>query len=27
MVHADIEHFRKDIVLKDSGYTTVRQFE
>jgi GDPmannose 4,6-dehydratase len=27
MVHADIEHFRKDIVLKNSGYPTVRQFE
>ena len=27
MVHADIEHFRKDIILKDSGFHTLRQFE
>jgi GDPmannose 4,6-dehydratase len=27
MVHADIEYFRKDIILKDSGYQTLRQFE
>jgi GDPmannose 4,6-dehydratase len=27
MVHADIEYFRKDIILKDSGYHTLRQFE
>lgn len=27
MVEADIEHFRKDIVLKDSGFRTNRQFE
>ncbi|MBL7743834.1 MAG: GDP-mannose 4,6-dehydratase [Chitinophagaceae bacterium] len=27
MVLADIEHFRKDIVLKESGYYTLRQFE
>jgi GDPmannose 4,6-dehydratase len=27
MVHADIEHFRKDVILKDSGYQTLRQFE
>ena len=27
MVHADIEHFRKDVILKDSGYHTLRQFE
>jgi GDPmannose 4,6-dehydratase len=27
MVHADIEHFRKDVILKESGYRTLRQFE
>lgn len=27
MVHADIEHFRKDVVLKESGFRTLRQFE
>jgi GDPmannose 4,6-dehydratase len=27
MVHADIEHFRKDIILKESGFHTLRQFE
>lgn len=27
MVEADIEHFRKDVVLRDSGYHTLRQFE
>ncbi len=27
MVHADIGHFRKDVILKDSGYQTLRQFE
>jgi GDPmannose 4,6-dehydratase len=27
MVHADIEHFRKDVILKESGYHTLRQFE
>lgn len=27
MVIADIENFRKDVLLKDSGYHTVRQFE
>ena len=27
MVEADIEHFRKDIILKNSGYQTIRQFE
>jgi GDPmannose 4,6-dehydratase len=27
MVHADIENFRKDVVLKDSGFRTIRQFE
>jgi GDPmannose 4,6-dehydratase len=27
MVDADIEHFRKEIVLKASGYNTLRQFE
>ena len=27
MVEADIEHFRKDIVLKASGFRTSRQFE
>ncbi|MEI9947343.1 MAG: GDP-mannose 4,6-dehydratase [Chitinophagaceae bacterium] len=27
MVHADIEHFRKEVVLKESGFQTVRQFE
>jgi GDPmannose 4,6-dehydratase len=27
MVHADIEHFRKDVVLKESGFHTLRQFE
>jgi GDPmannose 4,6-dehydratase len=27
MVHSDIEHFRKDVVLNQSGYQTLRQFE
>lgn len=27
MVEADIDHFRKDVILKESGYQTVRQFE
>jgi GDPmannose 4,6-dehydratase len=27
MVHADIENFRKDVVLKQSGFHTLRQFE
>ena len=27
MVHADIENFRKDVVLKESGFQTLRQFE
>ena len=27
MVHSDIEHFRKEVVLKESGYYTLRQFE
>lgn len=27
MVEADIENFRKDVILKESGYQTVRQFE
>ena len=27
MVHADIEHFKKDVILKESGYHTLRQFE
>jgi GDPmannose 4,6-dehydratase len=27
MVNADIEHFRKDIILKESGFHTLRQFE
>ena len=27
MVEADIENFRKDVILKDSGYNTLRQFE
>jgi GDPmannose 4,6-dehydratase len=27
MVHSDIEHFRKDVVLNASGYQTLRQFE
>lgn len=27
MVESDIQHFRKDIVLKESGFKTVRQFE
>ncbi len=27
MVEADLEHFRKDIILKESGYNTLRQFE
>ena len=27
MVDADIEHFKKDIILKESGYNTLRQFE
>jgi len=27
MVDADIENFRKDVVLKESGFQTIRQFE
>lgn len=27
MVHADIELFRKDVILKESGFHTLRQFE
>jgi len=27
MVHADIEIFRKDVILKESGFHTLRQFE
>ena len=27
MVDADIENFRKDVILKESGYQTLRQFE
>jgi GDPmannose 4,6-dehydratase len=27
MVEADIENFRKEVILKDSGYRTIRQFE
>lgn len=27
MVEADIANFRKDVILKDSGYQTLRQFE
>ncbi|MGC4103699.1 GDP-mannose 4,6-dehydratase [Ferruginibacter sp.] len=27
MVESDIEHFRKDVVLKASGFRTIRQFE
>jgi GDPmannose 4,6-dehydratase len=27
MVEADIENFRKDVILKDSGYRTIRHFE
>ena len=27
MVIADIENFRKDVLLKDSGYHTLRQYE
>jgi GDPmannose 4,6-dehydratase len=27
MVESDIENFRKDVILKDSGYETLRQFE
>jgi GDPmannose 4,6-dehydratase len=27
MVEADLEHFRKDVVLRESGYHTLRQFE
>ncbi len=27
MVEADINNFRRDIILKDSGYETLRQFE
>jgi GDPmannose 4,6-dehydratase len=27
MVESDIENFRKDVILKDSGYNTLRQFE
>jgi GDPmannose 4,6-dehydratase len=27
MIEADLDHFRKDVILKDSGYETLRQFE
>jgi GDPmannose 4,6-dehydratase len=27
MVHSDIENFRKDVLLKESGFQTLRQFE
>jgi GDPmannose 4,6-dehydratase len=27
MVDTDIEHFKKDVILRDSGYETIRQFE
>ena len=27
MVDTDIEHFRKDVILRESGYETIRQFE
>lgn len=27
MVDADLEHFRKDVILKESGYRTLNQFE
>lgn len=27
MVEADIEHFRKEVILKQSGFRTIRQFE
>ncbi|WP_276501741.1 GDP-mannose 4,6-dehydratase [Terrimonas pollutisoli] len=27
MVESDIDNFRKDVILKDSGYNTLRQFE
>jgi len=27
MVKADIEHFKKDVILKEQGYHTIRQFE
>ena len=27
MMEADIQHFRKDIVLRQSGFRTLRQFE
>lgn len=27
MVDADLDHFKKDIILKESGYNTLRQFE
>jgi GDPmannose 4,6-dehydratase len=27
MIDADIDNFRKDIILKESGYNTIRQFE
>jgi GDPmannose 4,6-dehydratase len=27
MVESDIKHFKKDIILSDSGYQTARQFE
>ena len=27
MVEADIDHFRKDVILGESGYSTMRQFE
>src|SRR5690606_12054157 len=27
MVKADIEHFKKDVILKEQGYQTIRQLE
>jgi GDPmannose 4,6-dehydratase len=27
MVHSDIEHFRKEVLLKDSGFTTLNRYE
>ncbi len=27
MVDTDLEHFRKDVILRESGYETIRQFE
>jgi len=27
MIESDIEYFRKDMILKESGYRTIRQFE